>query len=299
MIGKQGGYMSASYDLSQLSIDPFLFEGLKRSLSFSFLKKGKNNTSSVAVASKHHFSGLMESQTHLLNVMSEQAALAVAVASKDAHVKEMVTLVENEFFLSPLLVKTLVDHVIRTGSRMSYKVFNLNCECLFYCEDIKELFYNPSYRVLKKIEGWSFRKNFVVVNPSIPIEDQLEACAREGMTTHFSSNSKSNYGASVLVGDKIYFGGVYSSFDHRVGLHAEMVAALSCFAKGDIAISKVAVVSSKFVDSPTYMCGCCRQFFVEVQMKSQSPIEVIAFSFDRKIRERAMLSDLMPLSWKV
>jgi len=297
MIGEQGGCMLANFDNKQRSID---LTTLTSYLSRSWLKKETTsfNASSLAITNNgQYFSGLLQSRTHLLDVPAEHAALAVAVSHKDPHVKEIITVIDGEFVLNPIVVKILVDHVRRTNTPLSYHVYNKQGDCLFSCDNINTLFYTAKPSVLEKIAPWEPRANSIPVDPTQPIEAQLQKYARQGMETHFSGNTTSCYGAAVLADNTIYFGGVYSAFDHRLGLHAEMVAAISAFADGKTNISHIGIMSSKFIEEPTHMCGCCRQFFIEIQAKTGTPIQVTAFSNDEQKQITMSLDDALPHSW--
>jgi len=277
-----------------------LFSQLKQQLSRSWLKRDSTsfNSSSVALTNDgKYFSGLMESRTHLLDITSEHAALAQAVSCKDAQVTEVITVVDGEFMLNPLVVKVLADHVRRTGIPVSYRVFDTSAKQLYHCDNIMNLYYTPSILVLDKIKPWQKSSNWTSLDSSRDIKDQLRECALLGMQTHFSSNTKTSYGAAVVAGDRIYFGGVYSSFDHRMNLHSEMVAALSAINDGHRDISWIGIISNKFVTDLPHMCGCCRQFFSEIQSKTGTLITVTAFSFDGSQTLDISLNEYLPAQW--
>ena len=271
----------------------------KTALARSWLKREKTdcNTGSVAITKDNaHASGIFESRTHLLDVTSEQSALALAVSRKDPKVSKVISVVEGEFLLNPIVVKVLGDHARRTGMPIAYEVYDTQEKRLFSCKDIAA-HYNPRSDVLPQIKGWQPGQNWLLIDAKKDVLTQLKDAAVRGMETHFSAGTNSRYGAAVKVGNKIYFGGVYSSYDHRLNLHAEMVAALAAIMDGHRAIEQVAIISNKFVSEVPHMCGCCRQFFSEVQEKTGKPISIAAFSFDGKQKFEAKLNEYLPSGW--
>ncbi len=293
--------MSANYDQIQKSISTSLLEQLKLTLDKSWLKSQKSsyNSSSVAITSNNnYFSGLLESTTHLLDITSEHATLALAISHKDPYVKQIITLMQTEeFVLNPLVIKILVDHVRRTGTSISYSVFDLNGNNLFHCDDVRTLYYTPQVELLEKVQSWEFQPNFIYFDKSRDIDSQLKECALKGTETHFSSGTKSLYGASVFSGDKIYFAGVHSSYDRRLNLHAEMVAFISALSDGNKEISAVGLISTKFIDEVPHVCGCCRQFLSEIQLKNNKEINIYSFSFDGNKTFKISLKDYLPYMW--
>ena len=296
--------MSVNYGADQR------FIRLRKQLEKSWLKKDntQNNSASVALT-KHgeYYSGMLESRTHLLDITSEHGALAIAVSAKDAEVYQIMTVVKRKsnetFCVNPLVVKILVDHVRRTGISLSYRVLDIDGEEIYYCKDVYQLGsqigYSPLISRLKKIKPWVVRRHKQVQEGSLEkeIEEQLWKCAILGTKTHFSAGTKTCYGSAVLANSIIYYGGVYSSFDHRLNLHSEMVASLSAIADGNREITHVAVVSNKFVEEPVSCCGCCRQFLSEIQEKTKVDITLLCFSYDGEKVLRVKLSDHLPSAW--
>ena len=185
-----------------------------------------------------------------------------------------------------------MDHVRRTGTRLSYTVLDTEGKERFHCDDVYNLYYKPPIKPLEKIAGWTKRVPIVEGN----IEGLYE-CAKRGTETHFSSGTASKYGAAMLVEGKIYYGGNYSSFDHKNTLHAEMVAMINVLAAGKQNIEAVGIVSNKFMDEPVKMCGCCCQFLMEIEQRTGMPITVYAFSFDGTQQEKMLLKELLPNAW--
>jgi len=297
--------MLADFAAKQTFSNLEMFKKAKAASKLSWLKRDttKFNTGSVAITKNGvHISGLMESRTNLLDITSEQATIALSVSKKDPHINEIVTVVEyepgTEFLVSPIVIKILADHTRRTGTVINYTIFDKEGETLFTTSDASKVYniYVPPILPLDKIKDWVPQAN----SHKITSEDkvlQLRNAALKGMETHFSADSKTSYGSAVIANGKLYFGGVYSSFDHRMNLHSEMVAALAAIMDGSRDIETVSIISNKFIDELPHMCGCCRQFFSEIQEKTKREIEVFVFSFDGKQVFRTKLNEYFPSSW--
>src|SRR3989344_5117484 len=219
MIGKKEVCMSAPFAPKPIFSEHL--DLLKASLKLSWLKrdKAKFNSASVAITKNGvHASGLMESRTNLLDITSEQSALALAVSRKDAHVHTIITVVEeesgsNEFLVNPLVIKILADHTRRTGTSIEYIIMNKEGKTLFTTSDARKVYnsYVPPILPLEKIKDWSPRKNTIAFNEKEDKIAQLRNAALQGMEMHFQADSKTSYGSTVLANGKLYFGGVYSS----------------------------------------------------------------------------------------
>lgn len=296
MIGKKEDFMSAGLDRRQI------FSKLNEFLTHSWLKRDvtKFNSASAAITDNGiHFSSLIESRTHLLDITSEQAAIAVAVSRKDPVIKEIITIVDGEFLVNPIVIKILADHTRRTGIPIKYTVLNKDGKQLFTAPDTSKLYniYVPEIVYLEKIRDWSPQQNWIQFDVNQDKIAQLRSAALKGMETHFSSDTKTSYGSAVLANGRFYFGGVYSSFDHRLNLHSEMVASIGAIMDGNKEVEVVGIISNKFVDDLPHMCGCCRQFFSEIQEKNKKLIEVVVFSFDGTQTFRIWLDEYFPSSW--
>ena len=291
--------MSASYAATPKSTEE-IHRSLVEQLSFSWLKRDTTafNSASAAISDTGvHISGLLESRTHLLDITSEHAALALAVSRKDPKIREVISVIDGLFELNPLVVKILVDHARRSGTRISYRVLDKGGKQLYTCPDIASLYYAPPPSIVGKISTWSHQQNWMSIDYSQDLSKQLRTAAIKGMETHFSANTKTSYGAAVVAEGRVYFAGVYSSFDKRMNLHAEMVAALSAIADGHRKISHVAVISDKAVDELPHLCGCCRQFLIEIEQKTKIPINVSVFSIDGKLSFASSLTEYLPHAW--
>src|SRR3989344_141878 len=293
--------MSVSYDQNKKYSDYEIIEDLKLYLKKSFLKKDKAsfNSSSAAITKNNiYYGGLIESNTNLLSITSEQASLSISVSCKDPNVNKIITVVDGEFIINLLVIKIIIDHIRRTGVNITYEIYDIDGNKLYECNNLSEYYnYRPKTEVMEKINNWKPIENGIEINSSEDIEEQLKKFAIKGMETHFSSDSKSLYGASLLAGNKIYFGGVYSSFEKRLNIHSEMLVTLLSIMDNNLEISKICLISNKFVDDIPHMCGCCRQFFSEVQSKINRKIEFISFSLDNSKKFKIMIDDYLPNIW--
>ncbi|MBI4043253.1 MAG: hypothetical protein HY393_00410 [Candidatus Diapherotrites archaeon] len=295
--------MSAAYDSNPPFIEPVTRERLQAYLKRSWLKRDSTafNSSSVALTqTSAYYSGLWESRSHLLDVTSEQGALARAASCKDAGVRSVITLVDTQetFQPNPLVVKVLADHERRTGQSIHYQALDLQGKILYAGVPSKEFYYQPKQKILERARAWKQEKNALPVAPSTLVIEQLRNAALKGMECHFgTSNEETRYGAGVRADDTIYFAGVYSSFDHRLNVHAEMSATLSAVMDGHQDISWVGIVSTKFKDVPVRPCGCCLQFLSEIQQKTGKEISIAAFASDTNAYEVSTLQEYLPLTW--
>lgn len=293
--------MSAVFDKKSPSIDSATLESLRTYLGRSFLKKQSTacNTASLAQTKNHsYFSGLMESRTHLLDIPSELGALVVATMNQDVHVTEVTTLVTGPFTLNPLVIKILADHVRRTGTSLTYRVIDEKGKLVHSSNPSVDYFYTPDPCPLTKILEWVPRVNRVLIRPEKPFPSQLREAVLNGLDCHFgTSDSATRYGAAVRAGNYLYFAGVYSSFDHRLNVHAEMAAALCAMMDTKEPVSWVGLASTKFMDTPCHMCGCCCQFFFEIQTKTNQPIQIAAFSLNQSEPQVISLHDYLPYAW--
>ena len=284
-------------------------EHLKKGLDLSITKKiqrdQKGHTSSIAYSKsgKHYTAGSIASDTHLLDISSEQAVLAIAVHNNDFLIEKVITLNNNpdtRALISPLVLKLLIDFHARTGEKIDYTVVNSSGEILVEIKDVATtmVHYKPAPSILKKTERSSPSPNFITVDKMEPLKF-LKQYAVEGVARNFPTyDSASSYGASVISKDgTLYFGGQYSSFERRTGLHAEMAVVTSALMNGKRNITHIGLVSSKFVDAPCELCGCCRQFLSELAQKFSWNLEIITFAKDTDEYKTYTIDELLPNSW--
>src|SRR4051812_14472602 len=127
---------------------------LKKTLSLCIEKKEGEGTSSIAYGKNTFYaSGSLASDTNSLNVTSEQAALIISSLNKDYTIHTVVTLVNTDHpSVSPVVLKILIDHSMRTGIPIKYKIINHDNKVLFETEDASLLlpFYTPERIIISR-----------------------------------------------------------------------------------------------------------------------------------------------------
>jgi len=270
---------------------------LRGFLDFCILKTGsKERTSSLAITkNSEYFGALIGSDTHLLNISSEQAALALSTSSIDYPVTELVTIFDGDFILSPIVLKILIDYTTRTQTPMKYSVVNTDGEKLFETDSIQTFlpFYKPAQiNISKTKEQYS---------PNVGRADSsdLKKYALKGLDRNFPLyDNASSYGTAVYTASgNIYYAGQYSSPDKRLNLHAEMVAVLSALMNNDHDIKAIGLVSTKYPDTPCNMCGICRQFILEITSKFKISPELYCFASENEKFKKWSIEEYLPDSW--
>ena len=267
-------------------------DALKEMRTRCLMKKEEGRTASVALTTNaHYLAPRIESYTSLITFPSEQSALAKAASWKDAHVHTVITLANAPFMPNPIVIKLLADHARRTGTKMKYEVVDEEGNILYQLADVESTYYHPE-RVPIPFSG-SPRPNY-----EMKTEDgqQLFEAAKKGMDAHFPSATKSTaYGAAVVAEDMVFFGGLYSSFDKQLSMHAEMVAVMCALAEGKT-ISELALVSTKFEKAVPHCCGACRQLLSEVAMRQDQDITIHTYSLSGE-HFSASMKDYLPHTW--
>jgi cytidine deaminase len=289
-----------------MDIDAKTLEKLKSGLDLCILKPAdKERTSSIAItrSGREYVGALIGSDTNLMNISSEQVALAMSTSSSDFPVREIITMVENEkrFTLSPLVLKVMVDYAIRTEEPLKYTVIDADGQVLFENADIESVFplYNPEPIIISKVkENYSPNSEAVEISKK-DMPSNLRGYAILGLKRNFPLyDSASAYGTAVYTsGGNVYYAGRYSSPEKRMNLHSEMAAILSALMAGDRAITAIGIVSSKYPDSPCDMCGVCRQFISEISRKLE--ISPTLYCFAEKTHEfkQFKIEEYLPDSW--
>lgn len=267
-------------------------------------KPGRSGSVAVSRSGALYPAGYVGSQTHLLDIPSELAALVRAVQHNDVHIEAVHTIVPDPATpLSPLVVKLLIDHGARTGTPLRYCVRDTSGAILFESRDVRELlpwYPEPSVALASVTER--------VADPAtgrldpasdLSTEMQLRAWALKGRTRNFPTyDAASGYGAAVLTGTgDIYYGGQYSTFDHRLGVHAEMGALVNAIMDGARDITHIGIASSKFPDTPCSSCGCCRQFVSEIARKHDLTPTFCLFASENEEYVAHAASELLPAQW--
>ena len=148
------------------------FDKLEDALRFAVVKKNKKSgfgkTSSIAYSknNRNYTAGNLASDTNLLDITSEQAALVLAVLNNDFQINKIITLVEeknHQQVVSPLVLKILRDFEVRTGTKIRYIIVNKKEDILFDIKDISSImsFYNPSIKILTKTKRAKISKNWI------------------------------------------------------------------------------------------------------------------------------------------
>ncbi|MEA2701766.1 MAG: cytidine deaminase [Candidatus Parcubacteria bacterium] len=285
---------------------PAVDSALARSLELSLPPGTQAVTGSVAVSRDGtcYSAGSVGSQTHLLDIPSELAALVRAVQHNDVHIKEVRTVTTDPLAsVSPLVLKILADHGTRIGTAMRYVVQDTSGKILFESADVRELL--PWYTepgtalasLMQRTAGPA--KSRLDEASGLSIELQLRSWALRGRERNFPTyDAASGYGAAVLTktGD-IYYGGQYSTYEHRLGVHAEMGVLLNALMDGVRDITHIGVASSKFPDTPCSPCGCCRQLMAELSLKCGLSPVVYLFASENEEFALYTLDELLPAQW--
>ncbi len=244
---------------------------------------------------------LIGSDTNLLTISSEQVALSMATAVQDYGIEKVITMTTGSALelQTPLTIKILVDHALRTNRGIAYSIVNQDSEILFDIHDVRRAlpFYNPAPIVLAKVATAVMTPN--VIQAGLDDVVALKQCAIEGIDRNFPLyDSASGYGAAVMTSSgRIFFSGQYSSPDKRLGVHAEMNAVLCAVMAGEMDIVRLGVVSSKFKDEPCQMCGCCRQFFAEMCVKWKIDPDIHCFALESDVSALWKPNAYLPATW--
>lgn len=291
--------------------DSSCLKELNEALFLSITKTSGENfrSSSVAVSEsgKNYFAGKVESDTHLLDFPSEQVALMMSVQQKDYGVSRVITLVESkterENKVSPLVIKILIDHSIRTGKDMGYKVIDNIGNEIFSTKNVRDLipFYRPDAVLLKRVSEAEVSPNFISTTyEETAVPSVLKTHAILGLGRDFPrAETGSSYGTSILTGNgKVFFSGQYSGFEKRLGIHSEMSAFLSAVMHGEKNIVALGLVSTKYENTPCEMCGCCRQFLAEMIEKfSLQKMKFYCFAKTADNYKTYSIGELLPNQW--
>ncbi|MCC7004379.1 hypothetical protein IT397_00445, partial [Candidatus Nomurabacteria bacterium] len=263
------------------------FAKLKKGLDLCVFKKDSDpRSASIAYSDsgKEYLAGSVEPDTKILMVPSEQVALILSVVNMDYDVNKIETVVLNnkDSSISPVVLKIIADHSLRTGRKISCEVFDIEGKSIFSTDDVRKSisFYNPKENILAKVNS----KIVPSTNKSIlsgDINKELKKCAIEGFDRNFlTRDNASGYASAVLTKNgAIYSAGQYSGPD-KLGTHSEVNAIISAIMDENSEITHLGVVSSKYPDTPVPMCGSCRQFLAEMSSKYNLNVKIITFARD-------------------
>lgn len=286
------------------------FEHLTSALDLCVLKsKDTQRVSSIAYSRSGlcYIAGKIASDTKLLDVTSEQGALALSIQHNDFGVYKVVTLVEDSrevSVVSPVVIKIMIDHSARTRVPIEYCVVNIKNEVVLRLENTNNAFsfYNPLPVELSKIKSsLPITKNKITLQSNALSEYPLllKQYAIQGIERNFPTyDSASGYGAAVITkNNSLYFSGQYSGFSNNTGLHAEMAVVLRALMDRDREITHLGVVSTKYPDVPCTMCGCCRQFISEITNRFNLDIEIFYFAKETNEYTLQKINDYLPGAW--
>lgn len=280
-----------------------ILDRLREGRSQIIAKKGKENGSSVSVAvsssGTEFFGAEVASDSKLLNVTSEQVALSRAKNQNDFGIEKVVTLLgaDSDGTSFMLALKILIDWSVRTSRVISYHVYNDAGERVFACPDIRKIV--PAYK--PRVAALSER---LKVEPSENVSHgsgaDLKAWALQGISRNFPAyDSASGYGVAVLLENgTIVYGGQYGSLEGRLGLHAEMSVVLDALMSyPGVAITDLALVSSKYPDTVCSICGNCLQFLAEISSRFNFNIVYHCYASEKDLEEVYALKELLPKQW--
>ena len=257
-----------------------------------------DTSTAVSESGQRYAAGRVASQTHLLDIPSELAALVRATHANDYRITEVSTLTEKFTSPPPIVLKILIDHSARTGVPIRYTISDAS-GLRFEISDVHQALptYTSPLPLLTSLTMRPLSTSKRTLDASAKVETQLRDAALAGCTRNFPvRDGASGYGAAVLTKDgTIYFGGQYSDPSQRLGVHAEMAVLISALADGAKEITHLGIVSSKFKDIPCSPCGSCRQFIAEL---GGSPM-VYLFASGNETFETYSIEDLLPRQYRV
>lgn len=285
-------------------IDKKIIEKLKKSLDLCVTKKDHNErTSSVSISKSgnHYYGGLIESDTNTFNISSEQVCLVLSTISNDYRVEKIITMLEtptSQNFISPLILKNIIDHQIRTGFNIEYTVVDVNGKILFHKENIQK--YIPFYRPLPiLLSRTNLKYSPYKIKSKVNNVKILKNTAILGLNKNFPLyESASGYASAVRTSKgNVYFAGQYSCPDKRLSLHSEVNAVIAALMNKDYKIMSLGLVSTKYKDTPCNLCGNCRQFISEINDKYGLNIQIHLFAMDNHKSKKYSLKEYLPGLW--
>lgn len=282
-----------------------ILEKLRAAQNLCLLTKPTQTRSTslaISTTGQEYIAGKIESWNHILTISSELAALTLATAQQDYLIKAIHTYVDIDTIedeISPATIKLLIDHARRTGTDISYTVYNRSGKKVFETLSCQAQFpfYQPKTTLLTKVCNASPQPNWLTASPDSPT--QLKEYCIKGADLAFStSNTSTAYGSCVVTeSGKIFWGGQYGSYDHRNNVHAEMVAIISALMQNKEPIIYLGILSTKHKETSCNMCGICRQFLQEICIMLESSPQIITFALQTEEHHIYDLSNYLPASW--
>jgi cytidine deaminase len=282
-----------------------ILEKLREAQNLCLLTKPTQTRSTslaISTTGQEYIAGKIESWNHILTISSELAALTLATVQQDYLIKAIHTYVDVDTIedeISPATIKLLIDHARRTGIDISYTVYNKSGEKVFETVSCQTQFpfYQPKTTILTKVTNASPQQNWLTTNPGSPIQLK-EYCIKGSNLAFTTSNTSTAYGSCVVTkSGKIFWGGQYSSYDHRHNLHAEMVAIISTIMLCREPIIYLGILSTKHQETSCNMCGICRQFLLEICTMLESSPQIITFALQTEEHHIYDLNSYLPASW--
>jgi cytidine deaminase len=283
-------------------IDSALAQSLELSLPGE--KPAKSGSVAILRSGARYPAGAVSSENHLLDIPSELAALVRAIHNNDTTIEQVHTVVtDSTTSVSPLVLKILADHSARTGVAIHYTVRDTSGKILFDAADARDAipFYRMPNSVLASVAQRTQESAKVSLdkNSKESTELQLRKWALAGRKRNFPTyEDASGYGAALLTASgEIYYGGQYSTFEHRLGIHAEMGVLINALMDGVRDITHIGVASSKFVGVPCSPCGCCRQFIAELSRAYNFSPKICLFASGNEKFISYTINELLPVQW--
>src|SRR3989344_924346 len=285
MIGRRAGSRLASSEAMSKFID-------------------KSSFATARTRSGRSYGGFrIATSTHVLDIPAELVALVRAVHRNDFDITEVSATIQTGGSVSPLVLKILADHTARTDIPIRYSLRTAKSALVFETDDARTAipFYQSPGKTLEMLAKRTY------VDAKIPadsyeesaIEKKMYECAMVGIGRNFPTRDRAScYGAAgrTTSGD-IYFGGQYSAFDERLGVHAEMAVLINALLDGATGFTHVGIASSKFPDSIAPPCGACRQFLFEAAAATGSVLTMHLFASQGIARATYSLDELLPIPW--
>lgn len=283
------------------SINSQLHNDLTASLELA-LQKSSRARSATHIYSQagHTYKGASVcSDSSVFDVTSEHAALVQVLQHNDFDIEKVITLTEEKT-ISPIAIKILKDYAARVGTSFTYAVYDFEGKPLLEEVDIATVL--PEYVSPAPVLAHIRKLSYIEHNDSTsdtPDATALRTYATKGMEHHFLSDEEgSRYGCAIVTEDgSVHIGGAYGNPDKRLGLHAEMSTLVGAIMAGLTNITHVAVISSKYPDSPCPVCGHCRQLMSEIIPKIGGSPKIVSLASETDAYEEHTLDELLPHKW--
>src|SRR3989344_4836911 len=105
---------------------------MSRFIDNAFLASARSRSGRIYRGSR------ISTATHVLDIPAELAALVRAVHHNDFDITEIVTTLDEEYPVSPLVLKILADHTSRTGVPIRYILRTIAGQTISEINDVRE-----------------------------------------------------------------------------------------------------------------------------------------------------------------